>query len=312
MSNRDAIIKALQEEVEQMKKPSDKVTEKEIKLDGDQREIGGKLPNPSSGEFAPGGDKPAIEKPKGKGMTSSKPGKQNLGSGKGEKMDNRGGKGLAAKVSGEVKTSVGGKGERMDNLGGKGVQSKKVSKESIILPHDVLVEKDGKRMTLRAGTRVVLEQEDDFDFSKATVDDEADVSDDDEIGEVEIDDDIASEVGEDIGGEMGVDEIGEDDEVGENGECSVVDNFTTALKDLVDMERSEDHDEESINSIASAIDDFGEKMKEICGEEMEEPEHQDDIEGIEDIEEPVDEPTTEPVGSVEAGLEGEVKVDETV
>lgn len=201
MSDRDDIIKSIQEElamhrasgsgvqdssVSAAQDPSDSTSEKNIKLDGKGSEVGGNAGGVTSGgKAAAGGDK-AMDKADGKSVES--PDAEDCGCGDGadhvesngdagtgakesEGMDQKG-NGVQAKNVGKSKNSMGGTREKMDHVGGKGVASHEVGHDGmengglyesrvIELPHDTLVEDNGEQKVLPRGTKVVIEMVDD-------------------------------------------------------------------------------------------------------------------------------------------------------
>jgi len=191
MSYHDSILKALNEELEavekapgkgvqdssvsQQSKPSDKMSSDNRAQSGDNGTVGGDQGGLADkakehGQAAAGAEQDAVEKADGKSVQDS-----------GEK---------AANFSGS-----GSDGKAVEKANGEGMQSREDTPskdlkgkhnavgESFDLPHDVLVEKDGKHVTLFAGTRVTLVKEAEEEENPFAVADDGDITGDGEVDE---------------------------------------------------------------------------------------------------------------------------------
>jgi hypothetical protein len=281
-TDRDDILKALKEEIEAVDKADGKgVASKDpkeisglddagksskVKLSGGGGTVGGEGGGGGkAGKPAEGAEKPAIDKADGKSVASAKTGDAKVTGGTdGKALEKADGKSVAAATS---KISPDLKG--MDNAVG----------ESITLPHDVLVEMDGKQTTLKAGTkvRVVKEEEECKEEEKEEKEekkekkvDESKVVKEDELpgfmkGEEEEGEEAAPAApaeGEEAaeGGEGGEGLFGEDDIPAEVSKIE-------SPEGVGEIEKS------SLDKIVDSLDNLASGFAEFAAEEQGEPQH---------------------------------------
>jgi len=317
--DREDIIKALKEEIEavdsadgkgvaakepkEMKTPSDATKTEKVKLDGGGKTVGGDGGGvEKGGKAAEGADKPAIEKADGKSVASAKVGEAKVTGGTdGKAIEKADGKSVESATTGKAKFGGGTDGKAMEKADGKGVAASTVKAspdlkgdntvgESIVLPHDVLVEMDGKTTTLKAGTKVtVVKEEEKCDKDDEKCDDKKDkkkkvVKEEtpdflkDEGGEEE----DKEEEGEDEGAEgaevEGAEVEGGESEVGAEGDGE----FTGA--DMPDggkglgalppeLEVGGEIEPTALDKIVNSLDDLATGFKEFAKEEQGEEEH---------------------------------------
>jgi hypothetical protein len=323
--DRDDIIKALREEIEavdsadgkgvaikepkEMKKPSDATKTEKVKLDGGGGTVGGDGGGAKGGKAAEGADKPAIEKADGKSVASAKVGDAKGGGGTdGKAIEKADGKSVAATSTGKAKFGGGTDGKAMEKADGKGVAAATVKAspdlkgdntvgESITLPHDVLVEMDGKQTTLKAGTRVMVVKEEEckdekkdekkeeckdekkVEEAKEEVKDENDEKKDEKVEESKVvkEDELPSFLKDDEGGEgageeapadpMGGD-IGGEDLPGEGGAF-----------EMPPPKGSEAIEGSALDKIVASLDNLADNFAEFAQEEKGEAAHGGEGEG---------------------------------
>lgn len=166
MSDREAILKAIQEEiamqkadgqgvqsrsVSDIKAGTDTTSKKNISLDKKGKTVGGDTGGETGGNKAPANPDKPLEEPDGNPIQKSDPDECGCFSGTEhtsgpgdsgaktkptEKMDQMGGEGVASRKVGKVKIKGGGSKVSMDNKGGKSVQSKEMSDKSSMVKED--------------------------------------------------------------------------------------------------------------------------------------------------------------------------------
>lgn len=136
--------KGVADKKEEAVKVSTKVTETEIDLDGKNDCVDKDIPTKAPSDGAPAAGDPTIESPTGAGVVD-------------QSVKKSDGAGDTSKTSAAS----------MESADGNGLADKSVNTmESFILPHDIVVEQNGKIITLKQGTRVGLLKEDVPEFLK--------------------------------------------------------------------------------------------------------------------------------------------------
>ena len=271
--------------VDQMAKPSDTEKSEKIKLTGGGKEIGSDNGG-VKGKPAEGAGDPAICKADGKSVQSTKVGDAKCcGSQSGKAVEKADGSSVESTSVGKAKFNGKTDGKAMEKADGKGVESSAVKAspdlkgdntvgESFVLPHDVLVEQNGKTFTLKAGTNVRLVKEaegDDLpDFMKGG-EGEGEVG---EVeggeGEIEGGEGEAGEVA--VGSEM--DKLSEmDDATAIDRLASAVDQLDVGMSQFFDAEAAESEHADDVATASDAMKEFTNAMKEFLGEEGAEVEH---------------------------------------
>lgn len=273
-TDRDDILKALKEEIEAVDKADGKgvVASKDPKeisgLDGDGKSSKVKLSGGGgtvggegegggkAGKPAEGGDKPAIDKADGKSVASTKTGDAKVtGSTDGKALEKADGKSVASATS---KISPDLKG--MDNAVG----------ESITLPHDVLVEMNGKQTTLKAGTKVRVVKEEEECKEEEKEDKKKEEKKVDESKVVKEDELPGFMKGEDEADEAAVEP--ETDEVGEEGLFGE-DDIPNEVSKIESPEGVGEIEKSSLDKIVDSLETLASGFREFAAEEQGEPQH---------------------------------------
>ena len=304
--DRDSVLKALREEIEavdsadgkgvaakepkEMKTPSDATKSEKVKLDGGGGTVGGDGGGvENGGKAAEGADKPAIDKADGKSVASAKVGEAKVGGGTdGKAMEKADGKSVASASTGKAKFGGGTDGKAMEKADGKGVAVSTVKAspdlkgdntvgENIILPHDVLVEMNGKKMTLKAGTKVTVVKEGKKDDE--CEEDDKECKDKKVVKEEEGDvPEFLKDKEEDT--EVGKEEVGKEDEGAELPEFgSEVDGEVSGedIPEIVGTVDTAEGPEEiagtALDQIVNSLDSLADGFREFAQEEKAEEEH---------------------------------------
>ena len=287
-TDRDDILKALKEEIEAVDKADGKgVASKDpkeisglddagksskVKLSGGGGTVGGEGGGGGkAGKPAEGAEKPAIDKADGKSVASAKTGDAKVTGGTdGKALEKADGKSVASATS-KISPDLNG----MDNAVG----------ESITLPHDVLVEMDGKKTTLKAGTkvRVVKEEECKEEEKEDKKDDKKEEKKVDESKVVKEDELPGFMKGEDEDGEEeaapaeGEDEEAAPAEDGEGGEGLFgEDDIPAEVSKIESPEGVGEIEKSSLDKIVDSLDTLASGFAEFAAEEQGEPQHSGD------------------------------------
>jgi hypothetical protein len=308
--DRDSVLKALREEIEavdsadgkgvaakepkEMKTPSDATKSEKVKLDGGGGTVGGDGGGvEKGGKAAEGADKPAIDKADGKSVASAKVGEAKVGGGTdGKAMEKADGKSVASASTGKAKFGGGTDGKAMEKADGKGVAVSTVKAspdlkgdntvgENIILPHDVLVEMNGKKMTLKAGTKVTVVKEGKKDEEceeddKECKDKKVVKEEEGDVPEFLKDKEEDTEVGkEEVGKEgEGADEGAELPEFGSEVDGEVSGEDIPEIVGAVDTaEGPEEIAGTALDQIVNSLDSLADGFREFAQEEKAEEEH---------------------------------------
>jgi hypothetical protein len=276
--DRATIIKALKEEIDAVEKADGKgVASKDPKevsgacADGVKNAAGGGVTGgegAKGGKSAEGAEKPAIEKADGKSVESANTGDAKVGGGAadGKAVCQADGKSVATadtKISPDLKG--------MDNAVG----------ESITLPHDVLVEMNGKQMTLKAGTKVCLvkEEEECKDEKKDEKKDkkvekkDKKVEESKKIVNEEIPDFLKDEGTKEAGEEAEGEEAGEEAGGAETefGAGDIPGGDEADLPAIVEPEK--EIEVTALDKIVASLEDVAAGFREFAAEEKGEPQH---------------------------------------